>query len=427
MDKKKIAEILLKVNAVSFNPTYPFKFASGIFSPIFVDCRVINSYPEERKLIVKELADTIESYVGKNRIDVIVGAAHSGISLASYLCQELKIPVGYIRTSAKEYGKRKLIEGFFKKGCRVLILSDIMSTELDIATSVKIIKEAGGEIVFCLTIFSNNLDFVENFLKSEKISFKSLTDLRTLLEIATSSNKLSLEQAKTIDEWMKDPQFWDQHRRAEMCKWLAENKVSIGRILVKNGVVTFNLKKDFEYASGKSGPIYVDNRLLMAVPIDWQEVIDSMIRLIVNQIGIQNVDVIAGTSTAGIPHAAFLAAQLGLPMVYVKSKIDEYGKFTRVEGLINKGQKTILIEDTLNTGQSSISAIKALQESGAIVENCIAIFDYGRKACQDLFSRERVNMIALTNLDIVLAAAVRENFIQPQDSTAIINRIRSAN
>jgi len=424
MDQTRIAEILLEVGAVNLNPTNPFKFASGMLSPIFVDCRVLNSYPKERKIVVDSIIQIIEGDIGKNKIDVVIGTAHSGISLATYIARLLKIPAGYIRASVKDHGKQKQMEGFFKKGSKALLISDIMSTEQEIPISVKAIKDAGIKIVFCLTVFSNDLGFIEEYLKKEKIRFKSLTDLRTLLRVAVSKKRISHDQANRVIEWMNDPQGWDKHRKDGLDRMLERNKEKVGRILLEIGAVAWNLKHDYEYSSGKSGPIYVDNRLLMAYPGHWKKTIDSMVGIIVDQIGVQNVDAIGGTSTAGIPHAAYLAARLKLPLVYVKSKIDEYGKFTRVEGRLERDEKVLLVEDTINTGQSSISAIRALRESGALVEHCLAIFDYGLKDSESIFKNERVRLVALTSLDAVLDVAVARGLMLLEEKATIIARIR---
>lgn len=105
MQKERIAQILLRIGAVSLSPTSPFQYASGIFSPIYTDCRMLNSYPKERETIIDSMIKFITREVGKDNIDAIIGTAHSGVSLATYLAHRLELPAGYIRSSAKEYGK----------------------------------------------------------------------------------------------------------------------------------------------------------------------------------------------------------------------------------------------------------------------------------------------------------------------------------
>lgn len=420
MEEEKNAEILLEIGAVSLNPTNPFKYASGMFSPIYTDCRILNSYPEQRKIIIDEITKFVEKEIDRNNIDVIVGTAHSGISLATYVAQRLRLPAGYIRTSVKEHGKQKQIEGTsITKGSRALLISDIMSTEQDIPISVATIKNAGGKIIYCLTIFSNNLGFIEEFLKREKIDFSNLTDLKTLLQVALQKKKISKDQANCVIEWMRNPKEWNKHRRNRVKKMLVRNNEKIAEILLQIETITFNTKSPYEFAHGISSPIYVDNRLLMAYPRYWQDVIDSMLNLIVDQIGMQNVDIIAGTSTAGVSHAAYLAERLGLPMVYVKSKTDEYGKFTRVEGRVERNDKVLVIEDTISTGRSSISSAKALKKAGGLVEHCLAIFDYGLKDSKNAFGNEKIKLTALTNLNTVLDIAVVRNHLTQKEREII--------
>ena len=420
MEKEDVAEILLDINAVSLNSITPFKYASGMLSPIYTDCRVLTSYPKERKLIIDLLIEYIDKKVGKKNIDIVVGTAHSGISLATYLSQRLNLPMAYIRSSAKDHGKGKQIEGIFNEGNKTLVISDIMSTEQDIPISVEAIKSAGGKVVHCLTIFSNNLGIIEKFLQKEKIKYHSLTDLNTLLLVASIKKKISDMERESVIEWMKDPQNWDKTRRTKIEKILKENKEKIAEILLKIEAVTLNPKKPYRYVSGILSPIYVDNRLLMSHPDDWKEVIDSMTNTIISKIGIQNIDIIAGTATAGISHAAYLAEKLSLPMIYVKSQIDEHGKFTRIEGHLKRGDKVLVVEDLISTGGSSISSAQAIREAGGIVENCLAIYTHEMDAAKKAFEDAKINLIALTDFSTLVKIAVKKNYIEREEEKIVL-------
>lgn len=420
MEKENAAEILLDINAVSLNPTNPFKYVSGMLSPIYTDCRVLTSYPEERKKIVNALTEYVDEVIGRENIDVIVGTAHSGISLATYLARKLNLRMAYIRSSRKDHGKHKQIEGIFRKGDRALLLSDIMSTEMDIPISVKAIRRNGGKVVHCLTVFSNNLEIIENFLKRERIKYHSLTDLKTLLTVASIKKVISPNEKKIITEWMKNPEQWNKIRVNRIKKKMKENERKIAEILLKIKAVTLNLKNPYRYVSGILSPIYTDNRLLMSYPKEWKEVINSMVDIIVDQIGVQNVDVIAGTATAGISHAAYLAEELKLPMIYVKSKIEEHGKFTRIEGKLERGKKVLIVEDLISTGKSSLSSAQAIRESGGIVENCLAIFTYGMKEAEKGFKEAGINLITLTDFNTLMDIAVEKNYIKPEEKEIIL-------
>jgi orotate phosphoribosyltransferase len=425
MKSREVAEILLDINAVSINPEHPFKYASGMLSPIYTDCRVLSSYPNERKIIIDKLVGFVTQEVGLGNIDIIVGTAHSGISLATYLAQRLLLPMAYVRTSVKDYGKRRLIEGILEKGKKVLLLSDIMSTERDIPITLEAIEKAGAKVVYCLTIFSNNLGIVESSLEKRNIKYSSLTDIGTLLSIASKKRRISPPERAIALEWMSDPRNWNKLRKIRIRKLLQGSEQKISYILLKIKAITINMGEPYRFASGILSPIYTDNRLLMSYPNMWKEVIDSFASIIVNKIGVQNADVICGTSTAGIPHAAYLAEKLGLPMIYVKSKRDQYGKFTIIEGDLKRDDKVLIIEDLVSTGGSSISAAKAVRETGARVENCLAILTYGIKQSIERFKKEKIELTTLVDLPTLLEVAVKSGDIKPEQRKILLEWVKN--
>jgi orotate phosphoribosyltransferase len=420
LSKEETAEILLNIGAVSLNPVNPFKYASGLLSPIYTDSRMLISFPKERKAIIDSFVDYIDSSIGGENIDIIVGVGHSGISLATWVGERLKIPIAYTRSAAKDHGKGKNIEGILKTGCKALLVSDIMSTETDIQTAVNAINENKCEIVGCLAIFSNQLGIVENFLNEKNIKFYCLTDSETLLSVALAKKKINPEERNSIKEWKKDPENWDKIRRERIEEFLIENKERTAKSLLKIGAVTLNTKTPYRFVSGLLSPIYTDCRLLMSYPKEWEEVIDSMVNIIINEIGIQNINVIAGTATAGISHAAYIAKKLNLPMVYVKSKPEEYGKQNKIEGIIKNGDKVLLIEDLISTGGSSISSANAIREVGGIIENCLAIFTYGMEIAQKSFEQEGIKTITLTDFNTLVDAAVKQNYIRPEEKNMVL-------
>lgn len=423
-EREKIAEILVSINAISLNPTHPFKYASGMLSPIYTDCRVLSSYPNERRVIIDHLVRFITRVVGLENIDAIIGTAHSGIPLATYLAQRLELPMAYVRTSIRDHGKSRQIEGIIKSGQKVLLVSDIMSTEKDIQIAVEAIGKVGARIVYCLTIYSNNLGFVEDFLEKEEIQYCSLTDLDTLLRAESMGKMMSPAEKSIVLEWMRNPMDWNRLREVRIEEMLGENKEKIAQMLLEIEAVTLNTEEPWRFSSGILSPVYTDNRLLFSYPDKWKEVIDSFVGLIVNKIGVQNVDIICGTSTAGIPHAAYLAQRLGIPMIYVKSKKDEHGKFTRIEGHLERNDKVLIIEDLVTSGRSSISCAKAIREAGGIVENCLVIFTYGLDRSTRKFERERIELTALTDLKTLLDLAIKENHIKPEEKRIILEWVR---
>jgi orotate phosphoribosyltransferase len=418
--KEKVAEILLNIGAIDLNPTNPFKYASGILSPVYTDSRVLISFPNERKIIIDSFVDYIDNLIGRKNVETVVGVGHSGISLATWIGGKLKIPIAYTRPSAKDHGKGKNIEGILKPGSKVLLVSDIMSTETDIPVAVKNIKENGCEIVGCLAIFSNQLGIIENFLRGEGVEFYCLTDIDTMLEVALFKKKISDENAARVKEWMNDPENWDRIRKDKIGKILAESKEKIAEILLKIEAVTIDVKKPYRYVSGILSPIYTDCRLLMSYPNEWETIIDSMINIIINEIGIQNVNVIAGTATAGISHAAYIAEKLNLPMIYVKSQAEEYGKQNKIEGVIRNGDKVLLIEDLISTAGSSISSAKAIKEAKGVIEYCLSIFTYDMDAAKKSFEQEGIKLIPLTNFATLIDVAAEQNYIKSEDKNMVL-------
>ena len=148
----------------------------------------------------------------------------------------------------------------------------------------------------------------------------------------------------------------------------------VSEILLNLNAVILRTKPPFRWASGILSPIYTDNRLLMSYPREREFIVNSFIKLIKkNKI---TVDGFAGTATAGIPWAAWIAQKMKKPMIFVRSESKDHGKENKTEGVIEQGKNYVAIEDLISTGGSSLNTINAVREKGGIVENCIAIFTY---------------------------------------------------
>jgi len=191
------------------------------------------------------------------------------------------------------------------------------------------------------------------------------------------------------------------------------NKKEVAELLLGIKAVTLRPTKPFRYASGILSPIYTDNRLLMGYPEKRAKVIDSMVALIEEK-GLK-FDVVAGTATAGIPHAAWLAEKLSKPMVYVRSKEKEHGKENKIEGLVKKGWSAIVVEDLVSTGGSSVNTVQALRGAGVEVNDIIAIFTYQMQVSAEKFSAERISLHALTDFSTMIEVAVKENYISVKE------------
>ena len=185
----------------------------------------------------------------------------------------------------------------------------------------------------------------------------------------------------------------------------------VAEILFDIGAVIFRPHQPFRYNTGIISPVYIDNRLLISRPRERKKVIDLFLKKI-REIGIPNV--IAGTATAGIPHAAFLAQKLNLPMIYVKPQPKEYGKENQVEGALKRGQKVIVIEDLVSTGRSSIRVVDTVRKLGGKVSDVIAIYTYGLDEARKNFENDKLRLHVLTDLSYSCDVALKRGFFNQE-------------
>lgn len=188
---------------------------------------------------------------------------------------------------------------------------------------------------------------------------------------------------------------------------------AVAGILLRVGAVALRPSAPFRFASGLLSPIYCDNRLLISYPLERLQVarwFASTVRE--SQLAL---DVIAGTATAGIPHAAWLASELGLPMVYVRSQAKGHGQERRVEGVLLPRQRVAVVEDLVTTGGSSLQTVSVLREAGAVVEHVLAIFTYGFPETAEAFARAGVTLHPLTTLPVLLDVAVTGGYLSPTE------------
>ncbi|WP_016911054.1 orotate phosphoribosyltransferase [Mammaliicoccus vitulinus] len=188
---------------------------------------------------------------------------------------------------------------------------------------------------------------------------------------------------------------------------------NIAQSLLEIKAVTLSPENPYTWSSGIKSPIYCDNRVTLAYPEIRETIYKKLIELIKEHA--QDVEIISGTATAGIPHAAFIADQLGLPMSYVRSKSKGHGKGNQIEGAVSKGKKVVVIEDLISTGGSSINAVEALVEDGAEVVGVFAIFTYGIKKAEEAFKSIDVPFYTLSNYDELISVAEKEGYIQNKD------------
>ena len=169
----------------------------------------------------------------------------------------------------------------------------------------------------------------------------------------------------------------------------------------------------FTWTSGIKSPIYCDNRITMSYPSIRREIAAGMVEVIKEKY--PAVEVVAGTATAGIPHAAWVSELLDLPMIYVRDSAKKHGKTNQIEGRVLEGQKVVIIEDLISTGLSSLKVAKALREAGAEVLGVVAIFSYELKKAHEAFYQAEVEYVTLTNYPVLVEEAVASDFIHQDD------------
>ncbi len=195
-------------------------------------------------------------------------------------------------------------------------------------------------------------------------------------------------------------------------------KELIAKDLLKIKAVFFRPNEPFTWASGIKSPVYCDNRLTLTAPDVRTDVENGLANLIKEHY--PDCEVLMGTSTAGIAHAAITGHLLGLPMGYVRSGNKDHGRQNQIEGKLEKGQKVVVVEDLISTGGSVIEVVNVLREAGAEVLGIVSIFTYGMKKGLERLAEAKVKNISLTDFDTIAEVAAKERYIKPEDIQRLI-------
>jgi len=193
---------------------------------------------------------------------------------------------------------------------------------------------------------------------------------------------------------------------------------NIAHDLLSIRAVFLRPEQPFTWASGIKSPIYCDNRLTLTAPEVRTHVEKGLMETIKEHY--PEVEVLMGTSTAGIAHAAITGHMMNLPMGYVRSGAKDHGRGNQIEGKLEKGQKVVVVEDLISTGGSVIEVVEALREAGAEVLGIASIFTYGMKKGIDRLAAANVKNVSLSNLDTLVEVAAEEGYIQPEDCERLI-------
>jgi len=200
---------------------------------------------------------------------------------------------------------------------------------------------------------------------------------------------------------------------------MSTNEKAIAEKLLQINAIKLNVQKPFTWASGWKSPIYCDNRKVLSFPYIRDFIKSEMCNVVFQEFS--EADLLAGVATAGIAWGAMAADQLKLPFIYVRPKPKEHGLGNQVEGYFEKGQKTVVIEDLVSTGKSSLQVVDVLRESGMEVIGMVSIFTYAFDVAQEAFKSAGIAYKSLTNYETLISLAAEKGQVKPEDETILLN------
>ena len=197
-----------------------------------------------------------------------------------------------------------------------------------------------------------------------------------------------------------------------------EREIKVAQGLLGIKAVFFRPNEPFTWASGIKSPVYCDNRLILTAPKVRNTVEQAIADTVKEEY--PECEVLMGTSTAGIAHAAIAGHILGMPMGYVRGSAKDHGRGNRIEGKLEKGQKVVVLEDLISTGGSVIDVVEALREEGAEVLGIVSIFTYGIKKGLERLAAANVKNVSLTNFDVIAAEAAKQGYVSEDDVAGLL-------
>ena len=200
---------------------------------------------------------------------------------------------------------------------------------------------------------------------------------------------------------------------------MSTNEKAIAEKLLQINAIKLNVHKPFTWASGWKSPIYCDNRKVLSFPYIRDFIKSEMCNVVFQEF--PEADLLAGVATAGIAWGAMAADQLKLPFIYVRPKPKEHGLGNQIEGYFEKGQRTVVIEDLVSTGKSSLQVVDVLRESGLEVIGMVSIFTYGFDVAQEAFKSAGLAYKSLTNYPALIGLASEKGQVKPEDETILLN------
>jgi orotate phosphoribosyltransferase len=204
MDAKDIAGLLLDAKALAFNVKEPYTFASGIKSPVYMDCRLVISDVEKRGRIVDELVKHLRNL----EFDVVAATASAGIPWGAWVAERMKKPLVYVRKEAKDHGKGKKVEGAAKAGQKAAVVEDLVSTGGSSIATVDSLREAGLKVENCVSLFTYGMAEAENAFKKAGVKLYSLSNFGIAADVARERGYLTSEEAAEAKRWVNNPKEW---------------------------------------------------------------------------------------------------------------------------------------------------------------------------------------------------------------------------
>ncbi|MCR4306046.1 MAG: orotate phosphoribosyltransferase [Candidatus Daviesbacteria bacterium] len=202
----QVSKILLDLHAISLNTKEPFRYDSGILSPVYIDNRILVSYPEERQIIRDLYIDAMKSTGGQ--FDLIAATATAGIPHAAWIADKLNLPMVYVRGKAKDHGKRNRVEGVVKKGAKVAVIEDLISTGESSIETAEAVRQAGGKVSYIFAIITYEMEKSKENFQKNNLKLIPLTTFKDVLTLAQNSGQISQKESKIILDWTKDPESW---------------------------------------------------------------------------------------------------------------------------------------------------------------------------------------------------------------------------
>ena len=214
-----------------------------------------------------------------------------------------------------------------------------------------------------------------------------------------------------------------------MSKRAEEWKITIAEMLLKTESIQIYKERPFVFVSGRISPVYIDCRKLLSFPDVREAIVDQLAKTVENEIGLDVVDVVAGGETAGIPYAAFVSQKIHKPMIYVRKNPKGYGQTKQIEGVLNSGQRVLLVEDLITDGLSKIRFNIGIRAEGAKITHCLCIFEYGSDRLalhegRENLAKHDIQLRTLVNWDDVLSTGLSKKYFSDEASKQILDFLK---